>query len=95
MATTVQRQSPTPNEIVKMYEEDEVQPYYVNGPNSACVTMTSAISLLCSYCQTLQSDLYSLQQPKWYISKGPIGGTKIYIELPTVSPLIDPIEVCN
>lgn len=88
------RNKPTNTEIKEMYEEDELPPYYVNDdPNSACVTLLSSISLLCRYCQSLYTDLYTIQQPKWFLAKHSGITTKVVIELPTVSPLIERIEV--
>lgn len=88
------REKPTDSELEEMYSEDEILPYYVNNdPKSACITMVSAISLLCRYCQSLPSDLYTLQQPKWFLANTDDKICKIIIELPIVCPLIDPIAV--
>lgn len=94
VSTNEVRENPSQRELEEMYQEDEVPPYFVNGPNSACVTILSAISLLCTYCQTLNSDLYTVQQPKWYLDKSETKMRKVLIQLPTICPLLDTVAVC-
>lgn len=88
------RDGPSQDEVDQIYQEEEVPPYFVDGPNSACVNMLTSVSLLCRYCQTLNSDLYTVHQPKWYMEKRKINGKcKVVIELPTICPILEPIEV--
>jgi hypothetical protein len=91
-----ERESPSKADIVNMYNEDEVEPYYVNGPNSAQVNMTSAVSLLCRYCSSLSCDQYTTYAPEWYIDEqNNILGNKVrvVIRLPIVCPITEPIMV--
>jgi hypothetical protein len=91
-----ERESPSKADIVNMYNEDEVEPYYVNGPNSAQVNMTSAVSLLCRYCSSLSCDQYTTYAPEWYIEEqNNILGNKVrvVIRLPIVCPITEPIMV--
>lgn len=76
-----------------MYNEDILPPYYVDGPNSAHVDMVSAVSLLCKYCATLSTDIYSISQPIFYIKTLPSKKRIVYIELPTACPILQPIMV--
>lgn len=82
-----------------MYNEDELPPYYVDGPGSAQVNMLSAIPLLCQYCASLPSDIYTLYTPEWYIEEKLEGGLlsnklcRVVIMLPTICPIVDLIEV--
>ncbi|XP_023029780.1 dicer-2 [Leptinotarsa decemlineata] len=91
-----ERQEPDKDEIEKMYQEDELPPYYVNGPGSAQVNMLSAIPLLCQYCSCLPSDIYTEYAPDWYIkTSSDHTETKMYsvvIMLPTICPIVDVIE---
>ncbi|CAG9838636.1 unnamed protein product [Diabrotica balteata] len=73
-----------------LYNEDEIPPYYVK-PGGACVTMLSAISLLCQYCTSLASDMYSEAAPEWY-KKENLGKTAVVILLPTGSKILDEIQ---
>lgn len=91
-----EREQPTNEEINNMYHEDPLPPYYVDGPNSAYVDMNGSISLLCHYCSTLQSDIYTTYAPEWYIEKKKTSLemlVRVVILLPVVSPLRDIIEV--
>lgn len=77
-----------------MYHEDPIPPYYTNGPNSAKVDMTSAISLLCSYCQSLSKNIELA--PELYSECDESSTEKrirVIIDLPTVCPLNESITV--
>lgn len=87
-----ERESPNTQAINNMYNEDEFPPYYVNGPNSAQVNMTSAISLLCRYCTSLSNDQYTIYAPEWYLEKNELG-IRVVILLPIVCPIIESIKV--
>lgn len=82
-----------------MYNEDELPPYYVDGPGSAQVTMLSAIPLLCQYCASLPSDVYTAYAPEWYVDEKEdmsFEDSKLFrvvILLPTICPIVDVIEV--
>lgn len=77
-----------------MYNEDKLEPYFVNGPNSAQVNMNSSISLLHRYCSSFQTDQYLSYFPEWYLQKHPDNGTvQVVIYLPILSPILDPITV--
>nr|XP_023020794.1 endoribonuclease Dicer-like [Leptinotarsa decemlineata] len=95
-----ERSDPSRENIEKMYNEAELPPYFVNGLDSAQVNMTSAIPLLCQYCNSLPSDMYTCHTPEWYVKKN-IGGVEaddrcsVVIMLPTACPepeLLKPIE---
>ncbi|CAH1110958.1 unnamed protein product [Psylliodes chrysocephalus] len=87
----IEREEPSQQDIEAMYRENEIAPYYVAGPGSAQVNMTSAISLLCQYCQSLPSDVYTSLTPDWYVKH--YGSKKsVVILLPTVCKLLDLIE---
>ncbi|KAJ3665477.1 hypothetical protein Zmor_000970 [Zophobas morio] len=86
-----ERESPNTQAINNMYNEDEFPPYYVNGPNSAQVNMTSAISLLCRYCTSLSNDQYTIYAPEWYLEKNELG-IRVVILLPIVCPIIESIK---
>lgn len=77
-----------------MYNEDKLEPYYVNGPNSAQVNMNSSISLLCRYCQSFHGDHYLFYSPQWYLENNPDNNeVRVVIFLPTLSPILEPIIV--
>lgn len=80
-----------------MYTEDTLPPYYVAGPDSAFVDIQTAIPLLCQYCSSIPSDIYTTYAPEWYIeTKTDILGVKsqsVVILLPVVCPLRDIIQV--
>ncbi|CAG9824066.1 unnamed protein product [Phaedon cochleariae] len=89
------RLEPSKRAIEEMYNEDELPPYYVDGPGSAQVNMQSAISLLCQYCNCLPSDIYTILAPEWYI-KGKSTSDRdqekmlsVVILLPTICPVLD------
>ncbi|EEZ99277.1 dicer-2 isoform X1 [Tribolium castaneum] len=87
-----ERDHPNLSEIRNMYNEDKLEPYYVNGPNSAQVNMTSAVALLCRYCSNLASDKYTTYAPEWYYEEDSSSAKlRVVIFLPVVCPLIDPI----
>lgn len=90
-----ERSKPSDKQIQEMYKEDLLAPYYVDGPDSAHVDMVSAVSLLCRYCVTLSSDLYTLYQPIFYMKKINATNPKyvVYIELPTACPILEPVQV--
>ncbi|KAJ8969648.1 hypothetical protein NQ314_001650 [Rhamnusium bicolor] len=91
----MERPEPTQEEIERMYNEDELPPYYVNGPGSAQVNMRSAIPLLCQYCTSLPSDVYTVYTPEWYIKDKEVGLETLHcvvILLPTICPIRDMIE---
>ncbi|GJQ77072.1 Dcr-2 [Trypoxylus dichotomus] len=85
------RKGPDIGDIQELYNEDPLPPYYVNGPGSAHVTMTGAVSLLSTYCNSLESDVYTSYAPNWYAEKID-NSISVVIELPIVCPYIDPIQ---
>ncbi|XP_048517572.1 endoribonuclease Dicer isoform X2 [Dendroctonus ponderosae] len=88
------RQKPSALRISNMYNEDELPPYYVNGPRSAKVDMVSAISLLSQYCNSLPCDKFTTLSPElYYEEKTTILDdlTRVTIILPTICPLTAPI----
>ncbi|KRT83525.1 helicase [Oryctes borbonicus] len=85
------RKGPNEDHIMELYNEDPLRPYYVNGPGSAHVTMTAAVSLLSSYCNSLEGDVYTTYAPNWYAEKKD-KALSVVIELPIVCPYIDPIQ---
>ncbi|XP_044259487.1 endoribonuclease Dicer [Tribolium madens] len=87
-----ERDHPNASEINNMYNEDKLEPYYVNGPNSAQVNMASSVALLCRYCDNLASDKYTTYAPEWYFEKDSNSSKlRVFIFLPTVCPIIEPI----
>lgn len=93
MGRNDERDNPSEELIKEMYKE--YPPYYVNGPGSAKVDLTSAVSLLCRYCQNLPGDKYTAYTPEWYEEESPFGGKKrVIIFLPVMCPIKDPIKVC-
>ncbi|GLV37524.1 Dicer-2 [Carabus blaptoides fortunei] len=89
---TNKRQAPTMREIEEdLYNDRDVEPYYVNGNGSAHVTATAAIQLLNRYCQSLHRDRYSMLTPKWHVKKVD-DKYSVVIEMPIVCPLREPIE---
>ncbi|KAH1020286.1 hypothetical protein HUJ04_009975 [Dendroctonus ponderosae] len=88
------RQKPSALRISNMYNEDELPPYYVNGPRSAKVDMVSAITLLSQYCNSLPCDKFTTLSPElYYEEKTTILDdlTRVTIILPTICPLTAPI----
>lgn len=75
-----------------MYEEDELPPYYVNGPNSARVDIVSAISLLSQYCNSLPCDKYTTFAPELFYEQS-LQGLRVTIVMPTICPITEPITV--
>lgn len=91
IGTNSEREEPSQDDIDAMYNEDEIPPYYVNGPNSAQVNMISATSLLCQYCMSLPSDMYTVRAPDWFcrmIDKK----ISVVILLPVICPILDEIS---
>lgn len=86
------RAEPTAQEIQKMYDEDELPPYYVNGPNSARVDIVSAISLLSQYCNSLPCDKYTTFAPELFYEQS-LQGLRVTIVMPTICPITEPITV--
>nr|WJM99459.1 endoribonuclease dicer 2 [Ips calligraphus] len=84
------RTEPTPQEIQQMYNEDELPPYYVNGPNSARVDMVSAISLLSQYCNSLPCDKYTTFAPELFYEES-LQGLRVTIVMPTICRINEPI----
>lgn len=80
-----------------MYSEDDIPPYYVDGPNSARVDMVSAISLLSQYCNSLPCDKYTTLAPELYFKEKEMSSGDVIIQvvivLPTICPIMEPIEV--
>ncbi|XP_063241716.1 endoribonuclease Dicer-like isoform X2 [Bacillus rossius redtenbacheri] len=66
---TKARQEPKEADIESELYEQELDPYYVDGPGSAKVTQTSAISLVNRYCSSLPQDKFTVLAPYWYLSK--------------------------
>ncbi|KAG5868387.1 hypothetical protein JTB14_013589 [Gonioctena quinquepunctata] len=95
----LERLDPSREDIERMYNENEICPYYVDGPESAQVNMQSAIPLLCQYCSSLPSDMYTLHAPEWYLKSNCESGEpdekrfSIVIILPTICPILEAIEV--
>ncbi|CAH0552970.1 unnamed protein product [Brassicogethes aeneus] len=85
----MERPQPTQQDLMEMYNENPLPPYYVDGPNSANVNMLSAIALLCQYCQSLPTDGYTVYAPDWYIEKKE--KTRVHIMMPTICPIVEPI----
>jgi len=75
-----------------MYDEDELPPYYVNGPNSARVDIVSAISLLSQYCNSLPCDKYTTFAPELFYEQS-LQGLRVTIVMPTICPITEPITV--
>ncbi|XP_057660796.1 endoribonuclease Dicer [Diorhabda carinulata] len=90
IGTNSEREDPSVKDIVAMYNEDIIPPYYVNGPTSAQVNMTSAISLLCQYCMSLPSDIYTVRAPDWFFRMVD-QKISVVILLPVVCPILDEI----
>ncbi|KAF7283787.1 hypothetical protein GWI33_022827 [Rhynchophorus ferrugineus] len=91
-AKNMEREGPSESDINNMYHEDPLPPYYVNGPNSAKVDMTSAISLLCTYCNSLSQDVELA--PELYLEFNNNSFEKkvrVVIDLPTICPLTESI----
>ncbi|KAG5887607.1 hypothetical protein JTB14_002616 [Gonioctena quinquepunctata] len=94
----LERLDPSREDIERMYNENEIRPYYVDGPESAQVNMQSAIPLLCQYCSSLPSDMYTLHAPEWYLKSNCESGEpdekrfSIVIILPTICPILEAIE---
>lgn len=90
-----QRSEPSQRAIDEMYNEDQLPPYYVDGPNSAKVDMVSAVSLLCSYCNSLPCDRYTDLTPAIYSEVKFLADrtklVRVVIVLPTICPLTEPI----
>lgn len=76
-----------------MFNENEIEPYFVNGKDSAKVDMVSAISLLCQYCNSLSSSSYTVFAPEWYL-KTAENRQCVIIYLPLTSGITNPIKVC-
>lgn len=76
-----------------MYELD-CKPYYVKGPESAQVDMVTAIPLLCHYCNSLPSDMYTVYAPDWYIERADDNvNCRVVILMPLLCPITEPIVV--
>lgn len=79
-----------------MYDENILPPFYVDGPGSASFNLLTAIPLLTMYCSTLPGDIFTRYSPNWYLeTRGELAlkEYKVYIEMPIVCPLLEPIEV--
>uniref|UniRef100_A0A6P7GJE9 Endoribonuclease Dicer-like n=1 Tax=Diabrotica virgifera virgifera TaxID=50390 RepID=A0A6P7GJE9_DIAVI len=88
-----EREEISEEDLQAMYNEDEIPPYFAK-PGGACVTMLSAISLLCQYCTSLSSDVYSDAAPEWYKKDSfEDGKVSVVILLPTGSHILDEIQV--
>ncbi|CAH1963375.1 unnamed protein product [Acanthoscelides obtectus] len=83
------RRLPDEKDIKRMYDEDELPPYYVNGPGSAQINMQNAIALLCHYYASLPSDEYTTYAPEWFSEERSDGSFRVVIHLPTVCPVLD------
>ncbi|XP_018331371.1 endoribonuclease Dicer [Agrilus planipennis] len=86
-----ERDGPSEDDIQKVYNEDCLPPYYVNGPGSSQINCLNSISKLSQYCQTLASDQYTTFQPEWFLERNK-EKRRVIIELPIVCPIIDQIE---
>ncbi|KAI4458162.1 dicer-related [Holotrichia oblita] len=86
------RDGPSERDIQELYNEDELPPYYVDGPGSAHVNMVSAVSLLSTYCNSFEGDAYTSYAPNWYTEKKP-PYIRVIIEMPTVCPYLKPIKI--
>lgn len=89
-----ERPEPTKSELRNMYDS-QLPPYYVDGPDSANVNMSSAIALLCRYCQSLPCDGYTTHAPDWYVEESVTKQFRVHILMPTCCPLVDSIQVCK
>lgn len=82
---------PSPDKIKReLYEDHDVPPYFVDGPNPASVTSVGAISLLNRYCQQLLRDRYTQLAPEWYLDVDTSTGMPaniVSIELPICCPI--------
>lgn len=88
------RTEPDMIDIEKMYNEDEIPPYYTNGANSAKITMLSAIALLCHYCNCIPCDVYTSYQPEWYVEQSEnTKDQRVVIVLPIKCPIKEYIYV--
>nr|CAH7736058.1 unnamed protein product [Callosobruchus chinensis] len=87
------RKVPHKEDIKRMYAEDELPPYYVNGPGSSQINMQNAISLLCQYYSSLSSDMYTVYAPEWYCEETS-AGFRVVIYLPTACPVLDVVMGC-
>ncbi|KAL1509005.1 hypothetical protein ABEB36_003814 [Hypothenemus hampei] len=85
------RSEPSDEEITRMYNEDPIPPYYVDGKNSARVDLVSAISLLCQYCNSLPCDKYTDLAPELYKEERENADIRVIILMPTICPLTEPI----
>nr|CAI5861281.1 unnamed protein product [Callosobruchus analis] len=89
-----ERKAPHRNDINRMYHEDELPPYYVNGPGSAQINTHNSISLLCNYYSSIPSDIYTVYAPEWYSEERSDGCFRVVIYLPTACPVLDVVMGC-
>lgn len=94
------REDPSDENILEMYNEHHFPPFYVDGPGSAHVDMLTAIPLLAMYCNSLPSDIFTVYNPGWFVEKKVekvnnqfVCLYKVFIELPIICPILEPIEV--
>lgn len=86
------RPEPSQYSIDRMYNELEFPPYVVN---EARVDLLSAIALLCQYCQSFNSDKYTVYAPEWYFEKNSLHMVRIAILMPLPCPIREPIMVSS
>lgn len=87
---SVRRQGGTPGEaLFRIYRETPkgCEPFHVDGPNSACVTLESSINLLNRYCSMLPADKFTKLTVTYW--KNEVDGQNIVVSLrlPMNSPL--------
>lgn len=73
-----------------MYNELEFPPYVVNGSR---IDLLSAVALLCQYCQSFSSDVYTVYAPEWYYEKNSLHLQRVVILMPLPCPIKEPIKV--
>lgn len=80
------RKMPDQSRINAMYEEKKI--FYVDGPGSANISESMAMSLLMMYCNSTKTDMYTKYEPVFYV-EGNIDKCRVYIQMPTFCPLKD------
>ncbi|CAG9860697.1 unnamed protein product [Phyllotreta striolata] len=92
-----EREDPSLEKIQEMYEEDPLPPYYVKGTDGAQINMRTAISLLCQYCQSLPSDIFTVLVPDWFVKQTENDMYVVVVLLPTITniPMVEGIPMMN
>lgn len=79
------RPGPSSVAIKDMYNELELPTYYVDGPQSAHVSMNDAVTLIHVYCSSIPSDQFTRHDPIWFIEEHKESGKiRVRLEFPTI-----------